>query len=234
MHRFFAIGSLSHPTLSEDDLHHARRVLRFAIGEQFECVVHGHVHHATVTSLEPFLFTLGTMLVDNRELPFHLTLLYGVPKGDKWTWVMQKAVELGVHELIGFHSQYSVVHWTNDDVLRKQARYEAIIKEATMQSKRTMFMQATRYLAFKDVLALPFDYCYIASEHDRDVQTIIKSFPKASRVAVLVGSEGGFSIEEVALAKQKGWQPLGLGPRILRTETAAIVAIARLTLGVPL
>jgi 16S rRNA (uracil1498-N3)-methyltransferase len=187
-----------------------------------------------VTSLEPFLFTLGSIIDDNRELPFHLTLLYGVPKGDKWTWVMQKAVELGVHELIGFHSQYSVVHWTKDDVDRKQARYQAIIKEATMQSKRTSIMQASRYLAFKDVLTLPFDHCFIASEHDRDVQPTALSFPKASRVAVLVGSEGGFSVEEVALAKQKGWQPLGLGPRILRTETAAIVAIARVSLGVPL
>lgn len=234
MHRFFAIGSLSNPTLSDDDMHHARRVLRFAIGERFECVIQDHVYEATMTSLEPFVFTIGTMRDDHRELPFHLSLIYGVPKGDKWTWVMQKAVELGVHELIGFHSQYSVVHWTNDDVLRKQARYQAIIKEATMQSKRTIFMQATRYLAFKDVLTLPFDYCYIASEHDRDVQPMIKSFPKASRVAVIVGSEGGFSVEEVDLAKQKGWQPLGLGPRILRTETAAIVALARVCLGATL
>lgn len=231
MHRFFAEGTAQQLSLSEQDHHHAVRVLRLKKGEKIECVLDGLVYEVMIDSLEPLTLSTIREVDEHHELPFHLTLLYVVPKGDKWPFVLQKAVELGVNEVIALHSSFSVVHWSADTMKQKQARHDAIIREASMQSKRSKLMQCSTYLSFKQALTLPFNHAFIASEHDKDFKNPFTHAPFAQgeRVALLIGSEGGFSLEEVAQAKDHGFQPLSLGPRILRSETAVIVGLSYLT-----
>lgn len=232
MHRFFIARVEETLRFSNDDLHHAQRVLRMRKGERFEAILDGVVYAATLLETEPWTFTLHEEIPSTFELPFELSFFYVIPKGDKWTWVLQKAVEMGVHHLIPVHSTYSVVHWEKEDFERKRNRFEAIVKEATMQSKRTRLMHVHAPRTFDEMVSQSFDQKWIASEHDR--QTLIPSdfkILKGSRIAVLVGAEGGFSVEEVTQAKQHQWQPLSLGSRILRTETAALVALAYVTKG---
>ena len=102
-----------------------------------------------------------------------------------------------------------------------------------MQSKRLRLMTCERLYTFGKAIDLPFDVKFIASEHDLDtpMKASALQFQPDTRVALMIGSEGGFQPEEVAAAKAKGYQPLTLGPRILRTETAVIVGLSYLTLG---
>lgn len=231
MHRFFVEGTPDHLRLSPADTHHALRVLRLKQDEHIECVLDQTVYIARVSSLEPLVLVTVERKEENHELPFHLTLLYVVPKGDKWSFVLQKAVELGVHEVIALHSTYSVVHWSPNDMKRKQERHDAIIREASMQSKRSALMQCYRYFSLKDALSLSFDHAFIASEHELDAPNSCSPhlIQPGQHVALLVGSEGGFSIEEHDFAKAKGFLPLRLGPRILRSETAVIVGLSYVT-----
>lgn len=233
MHRFFAETIGQTLTLSEADKHHALRVLRLKVGETIELAHDEVVTVMKIASLQPFVIQPLETKKESRELPFHLTLLYVVPKGDKWSFVLQKAVEMGVHEVIALQSHYSVVRWREADMKQKQDRHDAIIKEASMQSKRLRLMTCERLYSFDKAIDLPFDVKFIASEHDLDtpVKASALQFQPGTRVALLIGSEGGFHPEEVVAAKAKGYQPLTLGPRILRTETAVIVGLSYLTLG---
>ena len=231
MHRFFVEGTVQQFRLTSDDEHHALRVLRLKKDELIECVLDQVVYLARVSTLDPLHLTPLHPIEESNELPFHLTLLYVVPKGDKWPFVLQKAVELGVSEVIALHSAYSVVHWSKDDMKRKQERHDAIIREASMQSKRSCLMVCHRYISLHEALSLPFDYAFIASEHQKDTPTpfSMNTIQKGQKVALLVGSEGGFSLEEHHLAIAKGFISLSLGPRILRSETAVIVGLSYLT-----
>jgi 16S rRNA (uracil1498-N3)-methyltransferase len=214
------------------DRDHLLRSLRVKLHESIEVLVDGLVYPAQVTQLDPLTLTYQEPLNVRVELPVHLTLLYVLPKGEKLDLVIEKAVELGVSEVIAIHSQHSVVRWQEDQLASKFQKYEKKIHESTLQSKRTAFMTFQRYMSFDDALKLPFDMRLIASEIHRDdlqAKLPIQKIKNSRRIAILVGAEGGFSSEEVQKALQVGYQPVSLGSRILRTETAAIVAMSHVS-----
>jgi 16S rRNA (uracil1498-N3)-methyltransferase len=214
------------------DRDHLLRSLRVKLHESIEVLVEGLVYPAQVTQLDPLILTYQEPLKTRVELPVQLTLLYVLPKGEKLDLVIEKAVELGVSEVIAIHSHHSVVRWQDDQLVSKFQKYEKKIHESTLQSKRTVFMTFHRYLSFDDALQLPFDMRLIASEIHRDdlqAKLPIQKIKNSRRIAILVGAEGGFSSEEVQKAIKVGYQPLSLGSRILRTETAAIVAMSHVS-----
>ena len=215
--------------LSEETHHHLVNVLRVQANEVIELVIDASVYLAKVRQIKPFIIERLEKIESDHELPFLLTLIYPVSKGERFDWVVQKATELGVFELIPCTSERTVVHWQSEDLTKKFQRYQRMIDESTLQSKREKKMRMQRYLPLTEAVQLPFDYKWIASEyhlHNGSSKETIPLIPRGKHVAIVVGPEGGFSEKEIQFAMANHYQPLSLGPSILRTETAVTVALA--------
>lgn len=215
--------------LSPDDEHHLVNVLRVLPGENIELLIEEKVFLGVVKKTKPLQIEKLNRINVSHELPIQITLIYPVVKGEKMDWVVQKATELGVNELIPCSSERSVVHWDLDDLDKKWARFQKIIKEATLQSKRETLMKMNRYINLSDAFKLDFSSKWIASESH--LQSFIPNslkFKKSSTISLVVGPEGGLSTNELTLAQTNGYQPFSLGPSILRSETAVIAALSLL------
>ncbi len=215
--------------LSTDDEHHLVNVLRVLPGENVELLIEGKVFLGRVIKSKPLQIERLHVLNVSHELPFQITLIYPVVKGEKMDWVIQKATELGVHEVVACSSERSVVHWDSKDIEKKLARFQRIIQEATLQSKRETLMKMDRYLKLSEALLLDYGSKWIASESH--LQKFLPSslrFTKNTTISLVVGPEGGLSPSEITFAQSKGYQPFSLGPSILRSETAVVTALSLL------
>jgi len=215
--------------LSANDEHHLVNVLRVLPGENLELLMEGQVYFARVISTKPLRIEKLQLINISHELPFKITLIYPVIKGEKMDWVLQKAAELGVYELIACASERTVVHWDASEKEKKLVRFQRIIQEATLQSKRETLMKMHQYMKLTKAISLPYDSKWVASESHLD--TYLPSsirFSKGHHLSLIVGPEGGLSESELALALTNGYQPFSLGPSILRSETAVITALSML------
>lgn len=223
-------------TITGDDAHHITRVLRLQPGDLIECVDYDEQVHQVE------LKELGASVVGrvhrtrqfSQESPLHLTLFQGLAKGDKMDLIVQKAVELGVQDIIPFSSRYTVVQLTEKQATTRQGRWERIAHEAAKQSRRTRLPVVHELHSFQEVLGSiqtrrgQGDLVLLAYEGEKYKGLGRIDAHKPTSVAVLIGPEGGFSPEEVAELTQLGAQTWSLGPRILRTETAGLVALSLL------
>lgn len=160
------------------------------------------------------------------ESPIHIHLAQGISKGDRMEMVMQKAVELGVNSITPIITQRCAVKLDNERSLKKIQQWQAIAVSACEQSGRNMVPVINPPLALDDFLAhsygdLKLILDPLGAKNWRDYRLELKK-----DIALLIGPEGGFTNEEVLRACAKGFESLSLGPRILRTETAAITAIS--------
>ena len=162
-----------------------------------------------------------------RESMLDLTLAQGISRGERMDWVMQKATELGVTRVVPVITERTMVKLDERQAARKIEHWRAIVISACEQCGRNRVPELT----------LPTSYIEAVRAIDHDVTRVLLSptgtlrardLGNPSRVAILIGPEGGLSDNEQEAAIAAGFQPLRMGPRILRTETAAIAALAAL------
>lgn len=158
-----------------------------------------------------------------RELPEPVTLYTALPKGDRQRWLIEKTVESGVSRFVPIITTRSVVK-PNPKTIE---RLERTVIEASKQCGRNRLMQITPPQTWPNVLAEAQDITRLIAHPTNSQQ--LPPTPKAP-LAIAIGPEGGFTDDEVQQALDAGWQPVSLGPRILRIETAALALIARVTL----
>lgn len=166
------------------------------------------------------------------ELPSRLYLFQGLPKSDKMELIIQKAVELGVHEIIPVASKRAVVKLDEKKEEKKRTRWQAISESAAKQSKRMYvpevrkvmsFSQAVEYAGQLDVVLVPYELAKGMGE----TREIIGQIKKGQSVGIFIGPEGGFEEAEVELAVEKAnAKAITLGKRILRTETAGLTVLS--------
>ena len=166
------------------------------------------------------------------ELPSRLYLFQGLPKSDKMELIIQKAVELGVHEIIPVASKRAVVKLDARKEEKKRTRWQAISESAAKQSKRMYvpevrkvmsFSQAVEYAGQLDVVLVPYELAKGMGE----TREIIGQIKKGQSVGIFIGPEGGFEEAEVELAVEKAnAKAITLGKRILRTETAGLTVLS--------
>lgn len=217
------------------DINHIKNVLRMRVGEEisvsngqdgceYRCGIIGFTE-------ESVLCELRFVKEDGVELPVKVTLYQGLPKGDKMELIIQKAVELGVYEIVPVASKRCVVKLDERKAEAKVARWQSIAEAAAKQSKRaivpqirpvTSFAQAAEEAAEKDVRLIPYE---LESGMNR-TRALMSAIKPGQRVAVFIGPEGGFEESEIAVAQEKGICPITLGRRILRTETAGMTVLA--------
>ena len=216
--------------LTGSDAHHLADVMRAKLGEEVVlCGPDGLEYLGTVTAIEPgrveFSVTDGT--TSKAEPDCAVTLFAGYPKAGKLEEVIRHSVELGVTEVVPFFSRYCVAAPKKEDV--KNERYNRIAAEAAKQAGRAMLphvsMPLLNFAAVCDALQEDYDLALFFYEGGgAPLRTVLRP-GCAKKIAIVTGSEGGFSVEEAEAAKAAGAVTVGLGPRILRCETAPLTAL---------
>ena len=239
MHRFFIQHSQiqgSRLYVEGPDVNHIKNVLRMKPGDQV--MVSDGEDMQYLCALESFTdglvwFEIVDTWKENRELPSKLYLFQGLPKSDKMELIIQKATELGVHEVVPVVTGRTVVRLDEKKAQKKTARWNAIAESAAKQSGRSRIPQVREVMAFSealafagelDVLLIPYE----KAEGMESTRQAIEGIRPGQSVGIFIGPEGGFEEAEVEQAMECGAAPVTLGRRILRTETAGFVVLSML------
>lgn len=223
-------------TIKGDDAHHIARSLRMAEGDEITvCDMHGFEHACRLTRIrdEECECLILSSKKGETEPPVYITLYMAYPKGDKLETVVQKAVELGASKIVPFESSRCIKRPKADKADKTTARLERIAEEAAKQCGRSILPTVTAPVDFKTTIReaatadLPL-FCY-EGDGTRPIRAILEEHPTVTTVSVVVGCEGGFSLDEAAAAISAGLLPTGLGKRILRCETAPSYALSCLS-----
>jgi 16S rRNA (uracil1498-N3)-methyltransferase len=223
-----------------DDFHHIVRVMRMQIGDKIICnQPTAKAAICTITQIDETFVTaqVEEWLENNSELPVFVTIAQGLPKGDKMDYVLQKGTELGVHTFIPFQAERSVVKWDARKAEKKLSRFRKIVKEASEQSHRQLLPEIKSAMQLTELIDESKSYQVKLFAYEEEAKTntfhslasMIRKLQEDDRVIICIGPEGGFSKEEVDALKQHHFIPVRLGPRILRTETAALYAMASIS-----
>ena len=166
------------------------------------------------------------------ELPFRVTLAQGLPEGSKMDWIVEKAVELGVTGVQPLAAQRSVVRLAGDRADKRLAHWQAVVVSASEQCGRNRLADVAPVQDASRWLAQPAagTRILLSPRADASLAQWVRATP-AQDVTLLVGPEGGFTEQEEAAALAAGALPLSMGPRVLRTETAGLAALAILAAG---
>jgi 16S rRNA (uracil1498-N3)-methyltransferase len=217
--------------LQGGEFRHLQRVLRLREGDAVTLFDDaGLEHDGVILSLSPrvAMVRIVKSAAPARESPVAITLYQGVPKGRKLDLVVEKATELGVVAIVPFVSAFGAVSVAATG--GKRERWERIALAAAKQSGRTTIPTIGATLTFPEVLAaataLDRALLFFEDAGAAPVAGAEGTDARPATAAVIVGPEGGFSADEVTRALNAGVVVCGLGPRILRTETAALVATA--------
>ncbi|MCI7677233.1 MAG: 16S rRNA (uracil(1498)-N(3))-methyltransferase [Streptococcus orisratti] len=173
-------------------------------------------------------------LADNVELPVSVTIAMGFPKGDKLEFVAQKATELGMSALLAFPADWSVVKWDGKKLAKKEEKLSKIAQGAAEQSKRNVIPQVKLFEKKAAFLAEleQFDKIFVAYEESaKEGETAVlarelSQMKSGEKILFIFGPEGGISPEEIEAFESKGGLKIGLGPRIMRAETAPLYALS--------
>jgi 16S rRNA (uracil1498-N3)-methyltransferase len=214
-------------TLTGEQAAHLARVLRAEPGQVFDVVAGGFLHRAEITSVaeERVVFALHEELESDTALPLHLLL--AVFKFDHMEWAIEKATELGVGRITPVVARRTEKHLAQAAAKRVD-RWRRIALEASKQSRRTTVPEIADPVALKQALEQEGSAIRILLSETEQATSLAVALASVQEgdLALAIGPEGGWAPEEMALFTQYQWQPVTLGPRILRAETAAIAAIA--------
>jgi 16S rRNA (uracil1498-N3)-methyltransferase len=209
--------------------HHVARVLRLRAGAALSLFDGaGQEFHAEIVRIASSSVSvlLGLQAPPRCESPLEITLIQGISRGERMDWTLQKATELGVHAIAPVLTARSVVQLDAKQAEKKRGHWRGVVIGACEQCGRA------RVPSIATPLALPE---HLRRVHEGGLRLVLNPAASASlaglanlptKVAVLVGPEGGLEDEELASAETAGFMPVRLGPRVLRTETAAVVALS--------
>ena len=225
-------------TLLGDDAHHISRSLRMAAGECITvCDMQKNEYECELTDFLPdrVLAKILETRKSDTEPPYYAHVFQALPKGDKLDSVIQKAVECGASEITTFESERCIVRAKGENESKKVERRQRIALEAAKQSGRGIVPAVNPTVSFAEMCRRAADadialLCYEGDGTEPLPSALKKAVAKLDKenptIALIIGSEGGFSLAEAETICKMGILPVGLGKRILRTETAASFALA--------
>ncbi len=221
--------------ITGSDVNHIKNVLRMKPGEEISVSngEDGKEYRCGITSIEDdrVICELRFVKEDGLELPSRVYLFQSLPKADKMELIIQKAVELGAYEIIPVAAKRCVVKLEEKKAAGKIARWQGIAEAAAKQSKRRIIPRVTNVMSFKEAIAkassmdvklIPYE---LAEGMERTKQ-LMQGLKPGQDIAVFIGPEGGFEEAEIKLALASGIEPVTLGKRILRTETAGFTVLS--------
>ncbi|MDO8437540.1 MAG: 16S rRNA (uracil(1498)-N(3))-methyltransferase [Nitrosomonadaceae bacterium] len=244
--RFYCPGEITTGRIIElpaNAAHHAARVLRLEQGDQITLFNgNGGEFSAIIARIDKSgaIVAVEKRFDIERESPLNITLVQAVCASEKMDWIMQKAVELGVSRIQPIATRRSVVRLSGERADKRVRHWQQIATSACEQCGRNHLPQVLPLLSLSNWLGgqmterknachgAPDNLCFMLAP---TAEKGLHDFPEAAKITaltLLVGPEGGFAPEEEAAARATGFVPLRLGGRILRTETAALAAVAAL------
>lgn len=222
-------------TITGSDVNHIKNVLRMKIGDEIAVSngQDGKEYRCEITAMEAdsILCRLRFVKEGGMELASKVYLFQGLPKSDKMELIIQKAVELGVYQIIPVAAKRCIVKLDVKKAKHKITRWQGIAEAAAKQSKRLIipevlevmtFGEAVQYAASMEIKLIPYE---LAEGMDK-TRRIISGLQENQSIAVFIGPEGGFEEEEIEQAMNNGMEPITLGKRILRTETAGFTVLS--------
>ncbi|MGE8206193.1 16S rRNA (uracil(1498)-N(3))-methyltransferase [Heyndrickxia sp. NPDC080065] len=226
--------------LDGDIFHHISRVMRMKINDEFYIVFSDEkagIAKIVDISNEEIIASIVKWEDTNKELPVKVAIVSGLPKGDKLELIIQKGTELGAYQFVPFIADRSIVKWDSKKEKKKVERWQKIALEAAEQAHRQHMPKVYAPCPFKHLLDISqsFDHKLVAFEESAKLGETsnfvkaINNFNHGDSVLIVFGPEGGLSIEEVQQMEESGFQICGLGPRILRTETAPLYALSAIS-----
>ncbi len=236
LHRFFVNRQCFHDSkvvITDQQAHQILRVLRLRAGDHIIVLDNeGWEYEVVLAAINKSQLTFE--VIDKRqakgEPQTRITLYQSMLARDKFEWVLQKCTEVGVWRFIPVITRRSLVRKSDTFGPAKLERWQRIITEAAEQSHRGLIPEINRPIGFKECISQlsEFDLVLIASlsEDSKPLGKFTGDCGKPKNIAILIGPEGGFTDDEIRLACENGAAAISLGPRVLRTETAAVVASA--------
>ena len=221
--------------ITGDDVRHLNKVLRMQPGEVIRISTHeGENYLGEITTIDESQVVLKILEeVPSTELKQRIYLFQAIPKGDRMETVIEKAVELGVYEIIPVEMKYCVVKLDDKKKKKRIERYQTIAETAAKQSKRSIiptvhdvmtYKEAVEYARSCDVNLVPYE----CKEGMAATTVALAKLPEAETISIMIGPEGGFADEEIDMVSDM--DVISLGKRILRTDTAAIASMTMVML----
>ena len=240
MQQYFIKGAVQSllTVRDKDTAKHMFSVMRLAAGDQVILVFEDGVKRLAQV-LDPAQQTLEILeeLADNVELPIQVTIASGFPKGDKLESVTQKTTELGASQIWAFPADWSVAKWDGKKLAKKSEKLAKIAQGAAEQSKRNRIPQIQLFEKKTDFLAALADFdriivAYEESAKEGESAALVQALTgleAGAKILFIFGPEGGLSPAEIEIFQQAGAVLAGLGPRILRAETAPLYALSAIS-----
>ena len=237
MHRFFVSKEFIDKdkiNISGDDVNHILKVLRLKNGEKI--IVCDRVKTEYLCSIlsidkKSIICNIIESKSNISEPPIIVDLFQGIPKSTKMDLIVQKCTELGINSIIPVDTQRTIIKTGYDkDSSNKLVRYQRIAEEAAKQSSRGHIPDIFEPISFERALKKMVDYDMVVMPYENELHTGLKQTLKGknniNKIAIIIGPEGGFTEQEVAMARDNGAATVTLGPRILRTETAGFMCLS--------
>ena len=224
-------------TISGKDAFHIARSLRMAVGDTLTvCDEDGTEYLSKLTRIrdDECLAEIISENAGSTESPIEITLYMAYPKGDKLETVVQKSVELGASSVVPFESSRCIKRPAQEKLDKITERLSRIAEEAAKQCGRSKLPKVERMIKISDVAKKIAEYdltlfCY-EGKGAASLKKVLDGYGKKNgRIAVIIGSEGGFSEDEASLLISSGAKCVNLGPRILRCETAPDYCLSALS-----
>lgn len=238
MQQYFIDNNMDSDFITIDDKYtsnHIFNVMRISEGDDVIFVTtDGTKRISRLIDRDSKFFKVIRILDENLELPIRCAIASGFPKGDKLSFISQKATELGASQIYGFPAERSVVKWENNKIDKLQTKLEKVVRGAAEQSRRNYIPELT---LFKDKMNFVqifenFDRVIVAYEESAIegessvLSNTLRDIKREESLLFVFGPEGGLSEKEIALFNSKGGICAGLGPRIMRAETAPLYALS--------
>jgi 16S rRNA (uracil1498-N3)-methyltransferase len=235
MPRFFVPKknlSDTHGVIDGQELVHLRKVLRLVSGDRVTIFDDsGWEHEAVIRSVnaEQGKIEIVRSYAAARESPLQVTLGVALTKGEKMDWIVEKATELGVKTIIPFSSSYSVPQLDEKKIVKRTERWQKIALSATKQCGRTRVPEISPLREYQklvnEVRPQTLKLIFWERELHRSLYHVHEMHGDVRAVLLVIGPEGGFTVEEAQLAQRQGFESVEIGRRILRAETAAVSAL---------
>lgn len=221
-------------TITGEDVNHITNVLRLKKGDNIiVCDKDKNKSYNTKINditKEKVECEILNSIKDTTESNIQVTLFQGLPKSDKMEYIIQKTTEIGIREIIPVRMKRCIAKIDKKDENKKIDRWQKIAEVASKQSGRDIIPNIKNVIEFSDIKEVisKFDLFICAYEEENEVslKQVLKTKP--SKIAILIGPEGGLDVEEVKQLYENGAKIITLGKRILRTETAPIVALSNI------
>lgn len=217
----------------DEDVNHIKNVLRLKVEEEI-CVCNRDISKSYMCKIVGFdnnsvRCEILKEVLDTTEASTHIHIFQGLPKGDKFEFIIEKCTEIGVKEITPVIMKRSIVKLDEKDKNKKLERWQKIAEVAAKQSKRDSILKVNNIINFQNIFEKVKDYDILLVAYEEEKETTLKKVlntfkdKQNFKIAIIIGPEGGIDENEIRLCKENGFTAVTLGKRILRTETAPLV-----------